>query len=143
MATLPYSMSCNESGDGLYQLEDGRFQLISDGPIVPLMVGWNYVLAENALAEFLASRALHGVSLQKAIIFRRRSNEQYDTHKRVLIGRHFEYGDIGSLDLDAEDLLLMDSRYIFVSPELKRELEAAGFQYLRFSEGLSEFAGSV
>lgn len=35
----------------------------------------------------------------------------------------------------------MDGRWVFVSSLLKQRLEISRFKYLRFTEGLSEFAG--
>lgn len=35
----------------------------------------------------------------------------------------------------------MGGAFLFVSPLLKQRLEASPFKYLRFTEGLSEFAG--
>jgi hypothetical protein len=140
---LPFYLHCDAPADALYQLEDGRFQLIANGPIAPLMTGFEYVLAENALADFLFVRGLDNVRFHPATIYRRSTGDEYRTHQRLIIGQHFDSDGLRDLALEGERLLLMDNRYVFVSPDLKRTLEGSQFEYLNFSEGISDFAASA
>jgi len=140
---LPFYLSCDDPADSLYQLADGRFQLIANGPVAQLMVGSDYVLAENRLADFLFTRGLDRVHFLPATIYRRGSGEEYRTHQQLVVEQHFDSEGIRDLALDGERLLLMGNRYLFVSPALKDVLQTSEFTYLRFSEGLSEFAAST
>jgi hypothetical protein len=47
----PYHMSCVEQHALLYQLPDGRFQILDKRGLAPMMTGYDYVLVEQALAE--------------------------------------------------------------------------------------------
>lgn len=135
----PFCVDCTEQADSLYRLQDGRFQLIYDGPIAPLMIGFEYSLAEHKLADFLASRPLAGLRTEPATIFRPLTGEEYDTHRQLLISRQVPYDEIAQLETHGEEILIMGASHVFVSDDLKRALEAAGFSYLEFSEGLSDF----
>jgi hypothetical protein len=141
--SAPFYLSCSSPADGLYQLEDGRFQLIANGPIAPLMTGFDYVLAEKALAEFLFARGMERVRFLPAIIYRRATGEEYRAHEQLIVDQRFSSGDIRDVALDGERLLLMDERHLFASPSLKDVLAESHFDYLQFSEGLSEFAAST
>ena len=141
--SAPFSLSCSLPADSLYQLADGRFQLIANGPIAPLMTGFDYVLAEKPLAEFLFARGLERVRFLPAIIYRRGTGEEYHTHEQLLVGQRFSSTSIRDVALDGERLLLMDERYLFASPSLKEVLAESQFDYLQFSEGLSEFVAST
>jgi hypothetical protein len=104
------------------------------------MVGSEYVVVEEALANFLFARGLDDVRFKPAIIFRRGTGEEYRTHEQVIVGQRFNERGIRDVALDGERLLLMNHRYLFASPALKTTLEDSGFHYLLSSEGLNEFA---
>jgi hypothetical protein len=55
--------------------------------------------------------------------------------------KHFSSDMVRDINLGGERFLLMDGTYLFVSPLLRQRLDASPFKYLRFTEGLSEFAG--
>ncbi len=59
------------------------------------------------------------------------------------IGQRFSSGMIQGVDLDGESFLLMDDANLFATPRLKHRLESSPFKYLRFTEGLDEFAGKT
>lgn len=65
------------------------------------------------------------------------------THSQLHIGQRFSSGMIQDVDLDGESFLLMDDAYLFTTPLLKHRLELSPFKYLRFTEGLDEFAGKA
>jgi hypothetical protein len=137
---LPFCMFCSETGVNLYQLKDGRFQIITKGKITPLMIGYGFALVEEKFAEYLEQLDLPSLEIEDAIIYDPTDKNEIRTHRQLKIGQHFS-GDMASdIDLDGERILLMDNSYLFVTPQLKKRLENSEFDYLRFSEGLSEFA---
>ena len=138
---VPFHTVSSQSSDSLNRLKDGRFQLISGGSIAALMTGHSYVLAENRLATFLENIAVEGFRPLPATIWRRRTNEEFTTHKELRIHSRFDSGDIFHLDLSGDRVFFMDRKYLFVTPSLKSTLQAAGFDYLCFTEGLDDFAG--
>ena len=140
---LPFLVTCSVPAVKLYELTDGRFQLIEQGPIAPLMIGYRYVLVEEGLAKFLQSLPLERIRYENVTLFNRGTAEEVRTHIRIRVGQFFEASQIQDIALSGLRILTMNDEYIFVSPELKRELEASGFKYLRFSEGLSGFAASA
>lgn len=140
---LPFHISCSESAVGLYELADSRFQLIEDGPIGPLMVGHGYVLVENRLADHLREFQLDRVRFLPAIIWHRRTDQEFRSHERLIIGQQFSPDQINDLNLHGFRLLSLDGEYLFASPELAHQLRASEFSYLRFSEGMKGWAANA
>lgn len=138
---LPYHMSCLESHSRLYQLSDGRFQVMEEGGLAPMMVGYEYVLVESTLAEYIEVLDLPRLEVIAAIIYDPRKDQEIRTYRQLRINQHFSSDMIRDINLDEEKFLIMSGTYLFVSPLLKQRLDASPFKYLRFTEGLSEFAG--
>lgn len=139
---LPYHVACLDAHPLLYQRSDGRFQIMEEGVLAPLMVGHEYVLVETALAEYLAVLDLPRLSISEAVIYDARRQQEVRTHRQLHIGQRFSSDAIRNIDLDGEGLLLMDDTHLFASPLLKRRLEESPFKYLQFTEGLDDFAGN-
>jgi len=134
-------MSCVEQQALLYQLPDGRFQIVDKGALAPMMTGHEYVLVEEDFAGYLRSLNLPQLKVVAAVIYDPRQNREIRTHEQLLIGERFSWDPAFECDLDGERILLMEGTYVFVSPTLKERLESSPFQYLRFSEGMRGFAG--
>ena len=140
--SLPFYISCPSPSVNLIELSDGRFQLTKQGPISPFMAGYHYLLVEHALGAFLSELDMPGVRCAPATIFNRGTKEEHHTHTRVFIAQFFRADQIRDLLLEDCRLLTMGDQYYFASPALKFSLEQARFKYLRFTEGLSEFAAN-
>jgi hypothetical protein len=139
---LPFLITCKQPSVRLYELNDGRFQLIEPGPIAPFMCGYRYLLVERQLASFLVELGIEQVRQEPAIVFNRGTGEELHTHVRLHVGQFFQRKQLWDLPLDGLRLLTMDDEFYFASPELKECLEASIYQYLQFTEGLVEFAGN-
>jgi hypothetical protein len=111
------------------------------GVVGPFVAGHQFLLVEQRLAEFLQQLDIESVTFRTAVIVDPKSGNESRTHTRVIVQQFFRAADIRDLALDGYRLLTMGDEYYFVSPALKGELEAAGFDCLQFSEGLSSFAG--
>ena len=133
-------MSCLDSHPRLYRLSDDRFQVMEEGELVPLMVGYEYVLVESALAEYLEVLDLPRLEIIGAVVYDPRKKLEIHTYQQLQVDQGFSSDMIRDINLDGERFLLMGERYLFVSPLLKQRLEMSPFKYLRFTEGLSEFA---
>ena len=140
---LPFLVSCELPAVRVYELDDGRFQLIDPGPISPFLAGYRYLLVEQAFAAFLAALEVERIRHEPAVLFNRATGEELHTHVRLHVGQFFNQNQLLELQLDGLRLLAMNDQYYFVSPELKVMLEASPFTYLRFTEGLSGFAGGA
>lgn len=140
---LPYCVSCLEAHPRLYPLSDGRFQIMEEGALAPLMIGYEYVLVESALAEYLAALDLPDLSISEAVLYDARRQLEVRTHRQLHVGQQFSADEIRDIEMDGERLLLMDDDSLFASPALQRRLELSPFKYLRFTEGLDEFAGDM
>ena len=136
-AKLPFSVACELPQPMLYELTDGRFQLMDPTPPSPFMVGRGYLLVERPLADFLREQGLERMRLEPAVLFDRATGEEHHDHVRVRIGQFFTHDQMHDLALEGPRLLTMNDEYCFVSEELKSRLQEAGFPYLRFSRGLS------
>ena len=140
---LPFHIFCELPAVRVYELDDGRFQLIDSGPISPFLAGYRYLLVEQSLATFLATLGIERVRHEPAVLFNRGTGKELHTHIRLHVSQFFNQNQLLDLPLDGLRLLTMDDQYYFVSPELKARLEVSSFRYLRFTEGLSGFAGSA
>jgi hypothetical protein len=141
---LPWHMESDQSdAPTLFELADGRFQVVSKGTLAPVISGYGYLLVEKPLAAFLESLQLERVSFEEATLFYPSTGEEAKTHVRLRVGQFFTSQDIRDLALDGLRMMTLDDQYYFVSKELKAELEQASFPYLRFSEGLTGFGASA
>ncbi len=140
---VPFHVSCSQAGVGLFGLADGRFQLIEDGPIAPLMVGSGYILAESSFTDFLRGLQIERVSFEPAIIWHRRTGEEFRTHERIVLGQWFSLDQINDLNLDGCRLLSLNDQYLFASPELAQQMQESPFSYLRLTEGFTGFAANA
>ncbi|RJG07488.1 hypothetical protein D3870_17135 [Noviherbaspirillum cavernae] len=140
---LPFHIYTEQRGPRLYQLDDGRFQIIEKGDLGPFMSGYGYVLADRDLADFLEQLDAERVTFKDAVVWDRTSNAEYTTYRQILINQHFSHDQIRDLNIEGTRMLMMGNEYPFVSPMLKHRLENSQFTYLRFSEGLSGFAGQI
>src|SRR5687767_705827 len=120
---LPYHMSCLESHPQLYQLADGRFQIMEEGDLAPMMVGYEYVLLESGLAEYLEALDLPRLEIIGAVVYDHRKKQEIHTYKQLQIAQRFSSDMIRDINLDGERFLLMGETYLFVSPLLKQRLE--------------------
>ena len=136
----PYFVETEETPVELYPLKDGRFQLIRDGKLGPFMSGPNYLLVETKLAQYLEKLNVEDLTIRDAVVLHRSRNEEYRSHKEVVVGQHVSSDEINDIDLDGDRIVIMGNEYVFVTPSLKEKLEKSEFEYLRFSEGLSNFA---
>lgn len=141
---LPWHMECDQSeAPTLFELADGRFQVMSKGILSPAMSGYQYLLVEKPLAEFLAGLGVERVTFEQATLFYPTTGSEVKTYVRVRVSQFFTSRDIRDLAVDGLRLMTLNDRYYFVSTELKAELEQAQFSYLRFSEGFTEFGASA
>ena len=59
----PYCVETEKTPVKLYPLKDGRFQMIQEGKLGPFMSGYNYLLVETKLAEYLENLNVEGTIL--------------------------------------------------------------------------------
>lgn len=109
---LPYHMTCMKAGICLYRLSDGRFQIMEPGELAPAMIGYQYVLVEQRLADYLEVLDLPRVKMVDAVIYVPRNGQEIRTHRELRIGQRFSQDMIRDIDLDGERLLLMQDQYV-------------------------------
>lgn len=80
---LPFLISCTLPEARLYELADGRFQLIEHALVSPFMAGYRYLLVEQPLAIFLSELGLERVRHEPAVLFNRTTGEEHHTHVRL------------------------------------------------------------
>lgn len=122
----------------LYQLKDGRFQPITAGALSSFMIGYDYILVENHIADIFKSIEIERVTYKPATIWSRSTNEEYSNYQEIVVNCHFTPSQINDLNLDGKRLMLMDKQYLFASPELKTILSESDLE-IEFTQGLSQF----
>ena len=138
---VPFNVSCTISSDTLFRLDDGRYQLISGGDVAPLMTGYEYVLIDEEIKNFLVERKVMGVQYSPVTIYRKNTGEEIRSHTRMNFADNIELSAIMDIDATGRRVFSCGAEYLFVTPQLKMELESA-FKYFHFTEGLSWFAGT-
>ncbi|MFZ6725512.1 hypothetical protein ACO0K2_08470 [Undibacterium sp. MH2W] len=138
---LPFLVESSIPAVRLYELNDGRFQLLEGSSVGPFLSGPGYLLVEEKLASFLKSVGIDRVTYVPAVLFERLTGEEFRTHVRIRVGQYFKPEQIKDLDLNGPKILTMNDEYYFISAELKAMLKRSEFHYLSFSEGLNGFAG--
>lgn len=127
----------------LFELNDGRFQLLEAAPTIgPFLCGPGYLLVEKALGKFFVEQGVERIQCEDAIIFDRPSDAEFRTHLRIRVGQYFTVDQISDLDLVGPRLLTMNDDCYFVSRDLRERLQRSPFDYLTFSEGLSRIGGA-
>jgi hypothetical protein len=139
---LPYLIESRLPVVRLFELGDGRFQILEPVNIGPFLPGHGYLLVERYLAEFLNEHNVQRIVLEDAVIFDRQLGQEFRTHVRIQVRQYFTSVQINDLDLNGLRLLTMNDEYYFASPELKEQLEQSQFDYLCFSRGLEGFAST-
>lgn len=140
---LPFLIESRVPSVLLYELNDGRFQLLEPTAAGPFLFGPGYLLVERNLGAFLAEQGVERIKCENAILFDRLSGTEFRTHVRIRVGQYFTPDQICDLDLAGPRLLTMNDEYYFVSRELCERLQRGPFAYLTFSEGLTGFAHST
>jgi len=136
----PYSVESKIKAVDLYQLKDGRFQMIKDGNLSSYMSGCDYILLENKLADYLDSLNISQIEFKNAIVWNRGLNEEYDNYKQLIVRKYLTEENFVTLNLKGLQMYLYGGGHLFVSPQLKELLENSEFDYLLFSAGFSRFA---
>ena len=140
---LPFHITCTFDAVPLFELDDSRFQMIKRGAVAPLMAGHRYLIVEYALASYLESMDLHGIRIAPVSILDRSTDTEHRSYKRIFVSQFFRASEIHDLNLDGPRLLTLNDTYVFCSPDMRAVLEDGGFEYLRFSEGLTGFAANA
>jgi hypothetical protein len=138
---LPFAVGSTIYPVRLFELIDGRFQLLESGAVGPFLPGYGYLIVERRLAHFLIDQDVQRIACEDVVLYDIASGSEYRTHVRVRVGQYFTPDQINDLDLEGLRLLTMNDDYYFVSPTLRARLAFTGFDYLTFSEGLNGFIG--
>jgi len=123
----------------LYQLKDGRFQMIKEGNLSPFMAGYDYILVEDNLTDFLELLDIPQIEFGNAIIWNSNTKTEYKNYKQLFIKNYLTEENFNHLDLKGLKMYLYQGGYLFVNPALKELLENSKFDYLLFSPGFSRF----
>ncbi len=134
----PYYVETDSTVD-LFQLSDGRFQMTKQGQLGPLLVGHKYVLVEKSLVETFESIGVEGACFSPVVIFNRKLNSEVLGYYELTTEGCFSSEEIDGLDLSGLKILVMDDRYLFVSPKLKEKIEKTSMKLI-FSCGFGKFA---
>jgi hypothetical protein len=122
----------------LHPLRDGRFQIVRDGALAPILTGYGYVLATPEVIDILRRE---GVSVpdRAAILYDPSTKTDITGYRQLDVTAVIAPETIATADL-AEEMWLYANADLFVAPKLHRPLRER-FGDLVFSEGFSDFAG--
>lgn len=135
----PYSVESKNFHVGLFQLSDGRFQMIKQGNLSNFMSGADYLLIENKLANFLSNLDIPLIDFRDAIVWNRKLDKEYKNFKQLIVKKYATEESFEHWDLSGLQMYLYGRNHLFVSPKLKEKLERSEFEYLLFGKGFSRF----
>jgi len=137
---LPFSIESSAAVVELYWLKgSGKYQTIRDGELGPVMIGYDYVLFSDELAEWLKTLDLEGTRFEPTIIWNRKRGIERANYKKAPINSHFSHENINDINLKGRRFLIMENRYLFASPELHEILVSEKPELFITSVGLSRF----
>ena len=109
-------------GPTLYQLKDGRFQIVQAGTLQDLMAGFGYFLASAAFLEVLRT-VVPDLRSASVILFDPAKNEEITGFHEFFVDRTLDLESIEAAR-DSADSLWRYYEYLFVSEDLCRRLLA-------------------
>jgi hypothetical protein len=121
------------------RLDASGFHVWTPGNFPIIIRGYQHILVQDHLAEFLESHHLFGLAVAPAYIIRLASGERRTDYRELLIDAEVTPETIGSVDVTGKKVWHFDRRYLFVSSELRDALRQPRLEQLSFSEGFSEF----
>jgi len=83
----PYSLAF-ESDTFLIELPDGRFQLMWEREIEPILIGHHYILVEKDIADKFAFLGAERFTTEAAIIWNRQEDIEYLDHVKMVVNHH-------------------------------------------------------
>lgn len=105
-----YPFHLNISNDGfLYELADGKFQLMSGAVAEEIMIGHGYILIKNEIAKKLENLDIERIKFRPAILFDRGEMKEYKTHSVMVVSHHFDSDQIKDINIDGKQFLLMST----------------------------------
>jgi hypothetical protein len=137
----PYRVRCLQAGAGLVVAANGDLTLSQSGTPAPFIATQFCVLAEKALADYLASLDLECFETQEAAIYDPVTNETLRTHCRLILGQQFPLEWAPSMYIAGDWIFLLGGEHVFVSERLKDTLAESPFKYLAFEVGLERLPG--
>ena len=139
MSDLPFHVSAVDE-PLLYRLPDGRFQIVRDGTLAPLLTGHGYILVTERLHALLESE---GASLpaKPAVVYDPTSKIEVTGYRELRVLSEVMPETASVVTGQGGSVWAYANRYLFVSLELQRKLSRA-FPGLVFSEGFSRFVGA-
>ena len=135
----PFLVESKIRAVSLYQLRDGRFQMIKQGNLSPFMNGFDYILIDEELAGFLNSVDISHIEIIDAIVWNRETEVEYKNYRQLVVNKYFTEENFQTQNLKGMQMYMYGNGNLFVSPELKELLEKSKFDYLSFSEGYIRF----
>lgn len=134
---IPYHVETSSPID-LYQLGDGRFQVTKRGNAGDFISGFKYLLVRSKIADVLKTMDIDRVSFKPAVIWDRKTDEEDHSFTQMVVNHHFDSENLNDINTEGSQFLILDNRYLFVSPELKGRLEPMNLGLI-FSRGFGDF----
>lgn len=137
---LPYHVSNKEASRlRLWRVEDSKFRIVEYDNTIPILTNVDYTLIENQLSKPFEYLLKDQIEIIPALIERKATNEKWDNYVELKIKNHISPENVNYVDTYGINVWQY-SHELFVSPELKKELELIANGRLTFSEGFSLFA---
>ena len=136
---IPFLVESKIRAVSLYQLKDGRFQMIKQGNLSPFMNGFDYILIDKELAGFLNLVDIPQIEIIDAIVWNRETEVEYKNYRQLVVNKYLTEENFKTQNLKGMQMYMYGNGNLFVSPGLKQLLEKSKFDYLFFSEGYSRF----
>lgn len=136
---LPYHVISKESSNlRLWRIENSRFRIVEYDKMIPLLRNTDYTLIEERLSKPFDYFLKNQLEVTAASIERKSTNEKWDDYVELKIRNYINPTNINHIDTYGINVWQYNHE-LFVSPELKKELELVAEGSLSFAEGFSLF----
>jgi hypothetical protein len=123
----------------LFREREGAFRVVDPGPLGCLITGYDFILAERTLADFLVEHSLGEIVAIDALIFRQTTAEVWSSHVELSVPRVLTPESLPMSAFDDGLAWCFNRSALFVHPDVATALKATNFG-VRLSEGFAEFA---
>lgn len=128
----------NVSAPTLWRERAHTFRVVTPGTRSCLISGYDFVLAQQELAEILVAETLGQISSVDALVIRHSTGERWSSHVELVVERNIEVESLPLSDFDDGLAWCFRRSGLFVHPRVAGVLRASSFPIV-FSNGFEGY----
>ncbi|MBQ4811506.1 hypothetical protein J8M20_09160 [Pseudoalteromonas luteoviolacea] len=126
-----YEIDEPEDSAQLYELKDGRFQIVGPGVLYDILLVSGYILVSERFAVFLDNLKISGIRLESAVIYNPANKKEIYTHQKMEVLKKYNKKNMNQIiDSTICKIAQYGNGCIFVNAPLKTEIEKVYKDYI-------------